>query len=69
MTKRTFKRIRDEILRLLAEKKELTPTQISQITGADFRTVKRHLIWLVGLGKLGLKRKGLKTYYFLKENK
>jgi predicted HTH transcriptional regulator len=69
MAKRTFKKIREDIINLLKDRNEATPTQISQITDADFRTIKRHLIWLLGLEKIGKKTRGTKTYYFLKDSK
>ncbi len=69
MTKKTFEEIRNKILYLLKTKKRLTPTQISQIMNADYRTVKRHLIWLRGLEKIKYKKEGRKTYYFLNSKK
>jgi predicted transcriptional regulator len=65
MTKKTFNEIRENILKLLKTKKRLTATQISQILNADYRTIKRHVIWLKGLEKINSKKEGRKTYYFL----
>lgn len=69
MTKKTFEDIRNKILQLLKIKKKLTATQISQMMNADYRTVKRHLIWLKGLEKIKYKKEGRKTYYLLNSKK
>lgn len=65
MTKKTFEEIRKNILSLIGMRKRITATQLSQLMSADYRTVKRHLIWLMGTEKISYSKEGRKTYYFL----
>lgn len=69
MSKRSFSKIRENILNLIKSNKKLTATELSKLMNADYRTTKRHLIWLKGLEKIESRNEGRKTYYFLKLKK
>lgn len=49
--KRKFVEIRKKILRSL-RKKPMNRMEISRVIKADYRTVGRHLIWLLGTEKI-----------------
>jgi len=60
--KRTFEEIRNAILKALNDPK--TVTIVSREIGASWLTTKKHLQWLVFLGKVEAEEKlGRKFYY------
>lgn len=63
--KRRFDEIRKKILKSI-KNKPLTKMEISKEINADYRTVERHLIWLLGMGKIKTLKKNKKIYYKLK---
>jgi len=62
--KRTFKTIRNEILKLL-ETKIMTKMEISRAINTDYRTIEKHLIWLLGTERVMKVERNKKVYYKL----
>ncbi|MBL7169657.1 MAG: hypothetical protein ISS48_01400 [Candidatus Aenigmarchaeota archaeon] len=63
--KRSFEEIRNKILTTLTSSK-ITKMEIARNIDADYRTVERHLIWLIGTDKIKRVEKDKKVYYKLK---
>ena len=62
--KRNFDVIRKKILYVLNQN-NMSRMEISRSVNADYRTVDRHLIWLIGYGKIRRIRRDKKTVYKL----
>ena len=62
--KRKFKEIRESILQHLKEK-SLTNMELSKELKADYRTINKHLIWLLGMEKIEKIKRNKKVYYKL----
>ena len=60
--KRKFEEIRRKILYYL-EKRTMTKMELSKTINADYRTIERHLIWLLGNEKIKKIEKNKKVYY------
>jgi DNA-binding transcriptional ArsR family regulator len=60
--KREFEEIRKKIL-LNLNKKPMTKMELSKIIKADYRTVERHLIWLIGTNRIKKVKFSGKTLY------
>lgn len=63
--KRSFDNIRSRILSVL-NKSEMTKMEIAMGIKADYRTVERHLIWLIGTEVIKKINKNKNIYYKLK---
>ena len=63
--KRNFKEIRNKILKTL-NKSKMTRMEIARNIDADYRTVERHIIWLIGIDKIKKVEKDKRIYYKLK---
>ena len=63
--KRSFDEIRNKIINSLTESR-MTKMEIARNIDADYRTVERHLIWLIGTDKVKKVEKDKKVYYKLK---
>lgn len=59
--KRTFKQIRNIILKNLKE--PLSVSQVAKRVDCDIRTAKRHLIWLLGNEEIKKYKKGNRIFY------
>lgn len=60
--KRKFSEIRKKIL-LTLNKKEMARMQLAKSLNADYRTIDRHLIWLLGEERIKKVRNGEKILY------
>jgi len=64
--KRKFEEIRESILQNLG-KKQLTNMELSKELKADYRTINKHLIWLLGMEKIEKIKINKKVYYKLRK--
>lgn len=60
--KRNFEEIREGILKQLS-KNQMNRMELARALGSDYRTIDRHLIWLIGIEKVKKLSKNNEIFY------